>query len=161
MTVVVGYTDGSQWVIGSDSGAFEDTGLKQVLAEPKCWRAGEYLVGVAGSIRVLNLARKFGLGDPYAVRDHLAEQSIPGEAEWSVLVVGRKGIFEIDEHMGVAHVKEKYSAIGAANQIALGSLATLARLATEPEKAVREALRVSVEHHSLALGPLTVVKGNK
>jgi len=159
MTVIVGYSDGKQWVIGADSGAFEDSGLRQTLSEPKCWRAGDYLVGVAGSIRVLNLARKFKLGEPYALRDHLSEQNIPGEAEWSVLVVSKNGMFEIDEHMGVAQLKDKYSAVGAANQIAIGALAILAGAHTEPEKAVKLALKATLAHSNLVMAPLLTIKG--
>ena len=156
MTVIAGYTDGKTIAIAGDSGAFEQSGLYQITLEPKVWQAGESLVGVSGSFHVMEVARKSGLGDPYALRNHLKEANVIGE--WSVLAVTKKAIYEIDEEFGVVKFKENYCAIGAGNAVCIGALAILHENKVAPDLAVRLALKVSGKHSNFAMPPFIVLK---
>ena len=64
MTAIVGYTDGATMVVGADS--LSTSGCEAiVLPDPKVWRAGDVLMGAAGSLRALQVAR-YGLCAPSA-----------------------------------------------------------------------------------------------
>jgi hypothetical protein len=156
MTVIIGYTDGKNYAIGGDSGAFDEGGLYQLTGEPKVWKSGDSLIGGAGSFRIIELARKSGLNDPYALRNHLIESN-PG-GEWSLLVVTKKALYELCDDFSVVKFKENYAAIGAGNSVATGAIATLAETKVEPDMAVRVALKVTVRHCNMAMAPFTVVK---
>lgn len=156
MTVIAGVTDGKSIAIAGDSGAFEESGLYQIISEPKVWQAGDSLVGASGSFHVMEVSRKSGLGDPYALRNHLKESNVVGE--WSVLVVTKKAIYEIDEEFGVVKFKEPYCAIGAGNTVCMGALAVLNENRIAPDVAVRLALKVSGKHSNFAMPPFIVLK---
>ena len=156
MTIIIGYTDGKTYSIGGDSGAFEDGGLFQLSGEPKVWKAGDSLIGGAGSFRIIELARKSGLSDPYALRNHLVEAN-PG-GEWNLLIVTKKAIYEIDDDFSVIKFKENYASIGASNSVATGAIAVLAEQKVEPDTAVRVALKVTVRHSNMAMPPFNVIK---
>jgi hypothetical protein len=156
MTVIIGYTDGKNYAIGGDSGAFDEGGLYQLTGEPKVWKSGDSLIGGAGSFRIIELARRSGLNDPYALRNHLIESN-PG-GEWSLLVVTKKALYELCDDFSVVKFKENYAAIGAGNSVATGAIATLAETKVEPDMAVRVALKVTVRHCNMAMAPFTVVK---
>lgn len=159
MTIIAGFTDGTTWAIGGDSGAFEAEGTYMLTSEPKVWRAGENLIGGSGSFRVIELARKTGLKDPYALRDHLAELNINGE--WNLLVVTKRFVYEIDDGLGVLRVKENYCAVGAASSVALGALAVLSADRVTSEYAVKTTLSVCGKHSTLATQPFTVLTSDK
>lgn len=154
MTVIAGYTDGKTWSIGGDSGAYEDN-LYSLTAEPKVWKVGDALIGVSGSFRVMEIARKSGLSDPHALRNHLSESQVGGE--WNVLVVTRKSIYEISDDFSVLKVKENYCSIGIGNAIAMGALALLAESKKDSALAVKAALRVTGKHSTFAVSPFTVL----
>lgn len=158
VTVVAAYVTKTGAAIGADTGLFEDGGLYQHTAIPKVWRVGKTLQGGAGSGAVLTAAAKLAIEDPYALAAGLAQMNIQGE--WSLLVVTRRAIFELCEDGSVFQFRESYSAIGAANSVALGSLATLvaSKSPLEADRAVRLALEVSVRHHTLCVAPLQVLK---
>lgn len=154
MTVIAGYTDGKTWSIGGDSGAYEDH-LYSLTAEPKVWKVGDTLIGVSGSFRVMEIARKSGLADPYALRNHLLEAQIGGD--WNILVVTRKAIYEISDDFSVLKVKENYGSVGMGNAIAMGALALLAEDKKGSAIAVKSALRVTGKHSTFAVPPFTVL----
>jgi hypothetical protein len=156
MTVIVGYTDGKTYSVGGDSGAFEESGLYQTTADAKVWRAGDWLLGGSGSFRIIETAKKSGLGDPFALRDHLKESNAIGD--WSLLVVGRKFLFEIDQEFGVLRVKDNYAAIGVANTVAIGALAVLSMNKCDSLNAVKTALNVTARHHVNAVPPFTTLR---
>jgi len=156
MTIIIGYTDGKTYAIGGDSGAFEDGGLFQLSGEPKVWKSGDSLIGGSGTFRIIELARKSGLSDPYALRNHLMEAN-PG-GEWSLLVVTKKALYEIDEDFSVIKFKENYASIGAGNSVVTGAIAVLAEQKIEPDTAVRVALKVTVRHSNMAMPPFNVLK---
>ena len=156
MTVIIGYTNGKNYAIGGDSGAFDDGGLYQLSGEPKVWKSGDALIGGSGSFRIIELARKSGLNDPYALRNHLVETN-PG-GEWNLLMVTKKALFEISDDFSVIKFKENYASIGAGNSVATGAIGVLAEQRVEPDVAIRVALKVTVRHCNMAMPPFTVIK---
>jgi hypothetical protein len=156
VTIIIGYTDGKTYSIGGDSGAFEEGGLYQLSGEPKVWKSGDALLGGAGSFRIIELARKSGLSDPYALRNHLAESN-PG-GEWNLLIVTRKSIYEIDDDLSVIKFKENYASVGAGNSVGTGAIAILAEQKVVSDVAVRTALKVTIRHNNMAMLPITVLK---
>ena len=120
MTCIVGFTDGKTYSIGGDAGAYDEGGLYQLSAEPKVWKVGDSLIGGSGSFRVIEVARKSGLSDPYALRNHLHEANVSGE--WNLLVVTKKFLYEVDDDLSVIKFKENYASVGAGNSVATGCL---------------------------------------
>lgn len=157
MTIVAGYTDGKQIAIAADSGAFEETSsLKMTTATPKIWAVGSTLQGGAGSFRALDVARRANIEDPRMLAQHLMEANLQGG--WSVLVVTRKGIYELSEDGSVLRTKECYGAIGEGAPIAVGALAACHRKRVgAPAVIVRLALDVCVRHSSACSTPLSVL----
>ena len=156
MTIIIGYTDGKTYSIGGDTGAFEEGGLYQLSGESKVWKAGDALIGGAGSFRIIELARKSGLSDPYALRNHLVEAN-PG-GEWSLLIVTKKALYEIDDDFSVIKFKENYASIGASNSVATGAIAVLAEQKLASDVAIRVALKITVRHSNMAMPPFNVLK---
>jgi len=153
VTIIIAAYDKGSAAIAGDSGAFEDEALVMEVVEPKVWRAGESLVGVAGSFRVMEHARKVALGDPEALRNSLVEANL-GASNWSVLVVNKRGIWEITDDFSIVHVKDHYCAVGGSNQIAIGAMAVLSGERAHPATAiVRRAMAVTLKHSPLAKGP--------
>ena len=155
MTCIVGFTDGKTYSIGGDAGAYDEGGLYQLSAEPKVWKVSDTLIGGSGSFRVIEVARKAGLSDPYALRNHLQEANIAGE--WNLLVVTKKHIYEISDDFSVIEFKENYASVGAGNPVATGCLAVLAEQKVASNNAVRVALKTTARHSNMAMPPFTFI----
>ena len=157
MTVVAGYTNGKEFAIAADSGAFDEAGqIKMTVAEAKVWFAGNSLQGGAGNFRALEVARRANIENPQALSNYLMEANIAGE--WSILVVNRRGVYELGEDGSVVRFKEPYGSIGAGGTLALGALAAehRAKIGT-PAAIVRIALDVCVRHSSACSTPVCVL----
>lgn len=154
MTVVVGFYKQGIYGIASDSGAFEDTGLKLQAADAKCWKAGNALIGGSGSFRAIEVAKNSGLSDPYALRDRLSEANVTGE--WAILVVHPKQLYEIDDSFSVIKVKHCYSAIGAGDAVAMGAIAIACEF-VEPEKILHYTMKVAGLHSQYVSPPFTTI----
>jgi ATP-dependent protease HslVU (ClpYQ) peptidase subunit len=167
MTVIVGWRDKKSAWIGGDAGAFDD-GVSSassvvISAEPKVWKTPDGLVGVAGSFRLMDIARKSGIGDPYKLRDFLVGKKIENagfpESEWTVLVVNKKGVFEICEDFSVIKNKDNYTAVGAASDVALGALAVLEGFKELlPQKRIELVLSASAYHSTMARPPFKILQ---
>jgi len=155
MTVIVGFTDGKTFSIGGDAGAYDEGGLYQLSAEPKVWKVGDCLIGGAGSFRIIEVARKAGLSDPYALRNHLHEANVSGE--WNLLIVTKKWLYEIDDDLSVIKFKENYASVGAGNSVATGALSVLAEQKVASDVAVRVALKNTARHSNMVMPPYTVI----
>ena len=155
MTVIVGFTDGKTFSIGGDAGAYDEGGLYQLSAEPKVWKVGDCLIGGAGSFRIIEVARKAGLSDPYALRNHLHEANVSGE--WNLLIVTKKWLYEIDDDLSVIKFKENYASVGAGNSVATGALSVLAEQKVISDVAVRVALKNTARHSNMVMPPYAVI----
>lgn len=145
MTCIVGLVDNTDVYIGGDSAA--TGGNTQVtLASPKVFRNGEFLIGVSGSIRMLQvLQHVFSPPKPEEDEDiltYMIAKFVPamrtcftnngygtvnnGEAGMdSQFIVGYRGrLFTIYQDYQVTEVVDGYSAVGSGGEFARGSLHT-------------------------------------
>lgn len=151
MTVIAGFTNGKEYAIGADSGAFEDgSHLYMTTKTPKAWSVGGTLIGGAGSFRAIHLAYSSGLDDPYKLLTHLLEQSAP--AGWSLLLVTRKAVTEVSDEGGVTVFRAHYGAIGAGASLAIGYMAGADKFARSAD-VVRRAMEITGTHSLYCVPP--------
>lgn len=159
MTVICVSITSKHVAIGGDSGAFDEVGtLKMASSTPKVFRIGNWLIGGAGSFRVINLAAKSTDGSPEGLRDFLHKELSGSDAgSWSILAVSAAGIYEIAEDFSVIGFKEPYAAIGAGSEIATGALAALSSLeGWDARQIVNDALSVAAKHSTMCTAPFKV-----
>lgn len=154
MTAILAVHSDTSYAIGGDAGAFDEGGtLIATSAEPKVFKFGNTLVGVAGSFRIMELVAKSNIADPYKLRDHLMQILGQSNDSWSVLLVNRDGIYELGEDYSVLKFKEPYAAVGAACDIATGALAALSSFSLEPIDMVKTAMDVTEHHSTMCIKP--------
>jgi ATP-dependent protease HslVU (ClpYQ) peptidase subunit len=161
MTIIAGWSDGESAVIGGDSGAFGD-GSAITTSNLKVWRAGDLLVGVSGSFRIMELVQNSGMGDAYQVRDFLLGQSeragFPAQPDWGVLVVGLDGVYEIGSDFSVVKSSERYNALGSGGPPALAAFHVLEAVEElSPQKRVRLVLAAAMYHTPYVRKPFRVI----
>ena len=160
MTVIAAYYDKRGCWIGGDSGAFDEDSVV-LTSDPKVWQAGDSLIGVAGTFRIIEVAKASGLSDPYELRDYLMTEynsrAHPTSQEAEILIVNQSGIYYIGEDFSVVRSKEAYGASGAGGLIALGCLASLSKFQIEPKEVVRTALEVAAKHTVHSRAPFRVL----
>lgn len=165
MTVIAGLIDKGRVYIGGDSAAVSETDV-QIRADKKVFRAGEYLIGFAGSWRFGQLLQYNFVPpsnrdpDPFA---HMVRRIVPairsatneaGEDDTAALLVGFDGrLYRIDTDYQVAEPLFGYDAIGEGAAYALGSLFGDGR---PPALRVEFALAAAEEFCSSVRGPLYV-----
>jgi ATP-dependent protease HslVU (ClpYQ) peptidase subunit len=159
MTVIAACISDDQVAMGGDSGAFtDDSSLKMTSTRPKVFRIGNWLVGSAGSFRVINLLEKSTTGSPEGVRDFLARELSNGPGGWSVLCASGAGIFEIGDDFSIIEYREPYAAIGAACELVTGSLAALSsHTDIRAQEAVRYSLSVAQTHSTMVSAPYKIL----
>jgi ATP-dependent protease HslVU (ClpYQ) peptidase subunit len=157
VTVICAAINDYGYAIGGDSGAFGDSGLKMVSKTPKVFKVGKWLLGVAGSFRVVNAVSKLADGNPESVREVLMKELTGDVGEWSVLMVSAAGIYELAEDFSIIRFSSKYASIGAAADVATGALAVLHSDAGYPRDAVKDALDVANNHHILVQPPFKIL----
>jgi hypothetical protein len=151
VTVIAGFTNGKDYAIGADSGAFEDGSyLYAQTKTPKAWSVGGTLIGGVGSFRSIHIAKSSGLDDPHKLLTHLLEQSAP--AGWSLLLVTRKAITEVSDEGGVTVYRAHYGAIGAGASIAIGAMAASDKFARSAD-VVRRAMEITGNHSLYCVPP--------
>ena len=124
MTVVVALTTQSGSYMGADSISVDDDGLYTISNTPKVKQIGDLLVGFAGSWRGGYLAMKSleRLANPSV--EQFVNQYPNDEKGWSLLVIEKGKIYEIDDDKSVTEIKGDkdgaYGAIGSGTAVALG-----------------------------------------
>lgn len=151
MTCIVAVRHNGFTAMGGDCGAIEKS-LVIRDRTPKVQQIGNVLVGAAGDYRAARRALDF-LKDmapaiPEASLREMAEVTADlvqrdqrkffGEKDsaWSLLMARRNEIFEVqaaDDDISTVEIWDPFHAIGMANRIALGSLATLHRQMCNPD----------------------------
>jgi ATP-dependent protease HslVU (ClpYQ) peptidase subunit len=154
MTIIAAKRDGRIAAIGGDSGAFGGEDIKMVSSDEKVWQVNNTLIGSAGNYRVIELAKKANLSDPYALRDNLLQHKDSLDGEWSILVVTARTIYEISEDFSVIKIKDNYNAIGSNGPMAIGALASVNN---NPKDDVKLALQIVCKHSIYALEPTLVL----
>lgn len=162
MTVIAAAINKTGYSIAGDSGAFEGSNV-MTLDEPKVFKVEQWLIGVCGSLKIMEIARVSNVGEPYALRDVIAKEITGLNVElgdWSILCVSPDGIWEIAEDLSVASFKQPYAAIGQSD-IALGALSSLFRLTNMPTKdLVQETVKTCTLHNVYCQGPIKVISVN-
>jgi len=162
MTVIAAIKTPTGVAIGGDSGAFEETGsLKMHSSDPKVFRFGPWLVGGAGSFKVLNLIAKATLGEPYALAAYLQKEMTGDPGEWSVLCVSGQGVYEISSDYSVVAYREPYASVGISAELVTGSLAILSALEGWTAKdIITSAMQVAVKHSTGCEAPIKIFNYN-
>jgi len=109
---------------------------------------------MSGTSRVDELSRNATTGDPYKLRELLKASEVVGE--WTILMVTQKGLYYLSEDFSVINIKNKYFAIGAASQPALGSLYTSHALGVPVVEAVQMAVKASIANSIYAVAPVVL-----
>jgi ATP-dependent protease HslVU (ClpYQ) peptidase subunit len=161
MTIVVGWLDGKNAWIGGDSGAFGESTVT-ITAETKVWKAENSLIGLAGSFRQAEIAKESGIGDPYALRDHLLttwenRNNVPEDWGAEFLIVTQNEIFYITDDFAVVRSKEKYGAVGMGDGTALGALYAMQGVTMQPKDRISTALKASAMHGNYARPPFKII----
>lgn len=184
MSVVVAVTDGETVCIGADSLVADgDDDAFERKNPPKCFRWEPFVMGVVESLRVNDIV--YGLFeppriarsvDPYqymvesfvpALRKTLRENSVAMEwhhdsgssfytPEDFRMVVGVRGrLFVVESTFAISEPTDAYTAIGAGDVYALGSLYST-RAWKRPKDRVRTALQAASKYASSVGGALVI-----
>lgn len=161
MTVIVGWFDKRSAWIGGDSGAFSSDTVT-IASDAKVWKSEDSLVGIAGSFRQGEIAKECGIGDPYALRDHLStvwegRNNVPEEWGAELLVVNTTGIYYITDDFAVVKCRENYGSVGAGEAIALGALFALEGTTITPKDRLTTALKSASTHGLMARPPFKIL----
>lgn len=159
MTVIAAYSDGENIAIGGDSGAFDEN-IAISTTTQKVWKAGEHLVGVSGSFRVMELVADSRLGNPRKVRDFLVAQSEKSgfpTAEWAVLITDETGVWEIGSDFSLVKSRHHYNAIGSGGLAALGAFSAVQQYDLSAARRINLALEAALTHTPYTRKPLKVI----
>src|ERR1035438_894407 len=77
VTAIAVIRDGRAVSMGSDSGIYRGEGGDYfTTGEPKVWRQGGVLIGYSGGIRVQEMIKDEGSGNPREIRDYLRTRMV-------------------------------------------------------------------------------------
>jgi len=169
MTCIVGLLHRGVMWMGGDSAATTESGDLDIRAEPKVVRNKHYLIGGAGSPRVIDIVqniqdfpsppkknlRRFMINEfvPIICK-HLIEQKCkdPGD----LLIAARNELFLVGCDFQVGQNVEPFYAIGAGGSYAFGSLYSTDGMA--PKKRVLLALQAAERYHGTVRGPFRILR---
>ena len=171
MTVIAAYTDSTHHWIGCDSAGSDDVLIWDY--ESKLIKKPNYTIGGAGSYRTGDLITEYpffveelrNLDDLREFRDVLKELMLedgsPKESSSddtlihsvNLLMISPAGIFTLDADYQIHHIHIGYFAIGAGQQLALGSLMTSKALGIDNgEQAVWMACEAAIQYSTTCAG---------
>ena len=173
MSCVIGLVDNGRVWMGGDSIAVDSAGWKVSDNSPKVFRRENYVLGVAGSIRLRQLLRFEALPELRAdepersvevlvetIREMAEAKKLldgAGELPSTGLLVGFAGcLFDVQPNFGVVSPRCGYSAIGVGGPAALGALAILAHSNKGPEERIKQALSASAQFCAMVCPPFVV-----
>lgn len=170
LTCIIGIITGPRVVVAGDSCVSWAESV-MLTGDPKIWRVGSAIVGIAGDIRLMNaleldmkvqpppkrgnfrrwMAREFAP----AVAEALEE--LPGKKHHlNVLVAYRNQIATMDGTLGFNLSGDGYAAIGSGMAHALAALAATQDM-TDPEERVMRVLAAVERHCPSVRAPFTVL----
>jgi ATP-dependent protease HslVU (ClpYQ) peptidase subunit len=177
VTAVVGIAKAGKVYLGGDSAATNGWGELTISADPKVFKRGDFLFGIAGSVRVSNLVRyRFQAPQPQTDNldeymktdfiDHLreclkqggvAEQDNNVESSFSPMLIGIGGVlYSIGGDFSIIRSACGYDAIGTGGMIAMGSLHATPKMA--PMKRIQLALEAAEANMASVRGPFVMEK---
>jgi len=158
MTCVVGLVTQSGAYMGCDSISVDDENLYTISNTPKIKNIGGLLVGFAGSWKAGSQAFDQFERMQNPKIELFIKQFKTTETEWSLLVIEKGKLFEIQDDLSVIESRGDadgaYNAIGSGASVAFGSL-----YADHIDKAsVLTALKASEAHCTLVRRPFSVLE---
>ncbi len=180
MTLLLGTEHRGKVHLIADSISVDGDGAINVTDTPKVWRSGPWVVGVAGSWRILSLLRwrvtlpAVRLDDDVcrvinvdlvdAIQAAMREAGYSSEDEknevsWECLVGARGALFYLDATLGVIHPHDGIASAGHKIVAASGAAALRSQRPWKrgAEHALRRAAEAAEESGSDARGPFTYV----
>lgn len=158
MTCIVAVAEKGQVWMGADSAATDPRGTQVIRREPKVFKLGDAVVGVAGSFRAAQVIRysappveKHRDMHRYlctewieSLREAMGEAVAESETETfeGALLIGISGaVWQVEADYHVGRSVQTFDAVGSGAQVALGSL--LSTKGLEPDKRVKLALEAA------------------
>ena len=163
--------------MGGDSAATGGWGELTIHLDPKVFKRGDFLFGVAGSIRVSNLILfKFQAPPPQtsnldeymktdfidALRECLKQGGVAAqdnnvESMFSHILIGIAGkLYSVESDYCIVRSATEYDAIGTGGAYALGSLHATPKMA--PMKRIKLALEAAEANMASVRGPFVMEK---
>ena len=176
MTCIVGIGHEGRVYIGGDSMATDGT-CRMILAFRKVFRVGDFLIGGAGNVRMMQVI-KYHLevraqqddetDERYLVvafaeavckclkdKDFTTLKNAHNHEEDGAYIVGYRGrVYRFEGDFQIVSIERNVATCGAGEQYALGALVALKDL--EPEDRIRRALEISSELTALSAPPFYV-----
>jgi len=180
MTCIIGLKHAGKICLGGDAAInSSDSWLQPSSMHPKIWQDGSILIGVGGKQRISQLLQQFKapatMGDAF---DYLQNEYLPKMIAYlethrviktdnddgmismdATILIGMLGrIFKIDSSFAITEYPE-YAAIGANNEVALGSLYSSGNRGAHPENRINEALHAVLDQCASVREPFTILGG--
>jgi len=177
LTCIVGIIEDNKIYIGGDSAVDTPTGIVKGR-NPKVYKKGEFIFGVAGYLSVMNALTHVMVFPPcYEHQDpleYIINSFIPSyrsalhemgliemengiERNRSEILVGFRGrLFSIGTDFSVFENMDDYFAVGCGSLYAMGALHSTKNLKLEPEYRLQRALEASAEYDEAVLPPFEV-----
>jgi hypothetical protein len=170
MTVIAVYEDAKRYWIGSDSMGVSDT--TKVEFGSKLIDKGSYIVGVAGSYRVMDIIRESkllpdyinGIADFRVFRDAIIEPILDIDTDsltFEVTVISPRGIFNLEPEFQIHRIRCGYLACGSGADIAIGALAVCKKLKIDGSIAIPLVIKASILHTTLCGGRVHIASMKK
>jgi ATP-dependent protease HslVU (ClpYQ) peptidase subunit len=173
VTCIVGIAKDGVVYLGGDSALSSEEGCVIIPKRSKVFRSGEIVLGSAGSVRVSQLMEWAELPEViepierYVVKDLIGalkkalkddDQKEGDLMDGSAFLVGLRGrLFAIYSNFQVAEASAGYYAVGAAEEIARGSLHSTQSLDFSPATRLTMALEAAYAHNATIRPPFTFV----
>lgn len=175
MTCIAAIKTKNEIWMGADSCCGSD--FIRDFGEPKVFEVGEFLIGVCGYVRIINILRhrfyppeqgtKQSISEYLCttVQDHLREiytavgyivKKEEFESTVDALLVGYRGKLVHLSNFEAAEFKEEYASVGSGSHVASGALFALKNL--HPKKRIQVALEAAEHHISTVRRPFVIRK---
>lgn len=184
MTCIISLKHADKIYMGGDAAInSSDSWIQPASMRPKIWKDGSILIGVGGKQRISQLIQQFeapvyahpALVDLYK---YLQNEYVPALISYldaarvikpnnddgmismdATILIGVAGrLFKIDSGFAITEYPE-YAAIGANNEVALGSLYSSGNHGVHPMNRINEALHAVLDHCASVREPFTILEG--
>lgn len=171
MTAIVGLEHGGRVTLGGDSAVSSDSGDIWISRDPKVFRLGEYLIGLAGATRPFDVVRYMdpphpGNGNPDktmrtefvpALKKALDEAGAEFD-DSEALVALRGRLYVVHADLGVDRPSAHFHAVGCGGPPALAAM-HLTDSGLTAEQRITEALKIAAASNWSVRGPWKFVTG--
>jgi len=175
MTCIVGLKTESGVVLGGDRAGIDGELNRIIIAQPKVFQLGPYLIGYTTSFRmgqILQYHLRLPVPDEDPPFQHMVQQFVPSARACLLdhgfasqqnnqttggefLVAYRNQLYTIEANFQVTETVDDYAAVGCGARYALGSLFTTGGMV--PELRVRLALQTAAHFSAGVLPPFDIL----